>query len=127
MTFRRFLTMLSISLAVVGGPVAAGDLEDGAAAIENKDYKTARKLLTPLAQQGNRDAQRIMGLMYMYELGVNRDYLKADAQMQAAMSPADKAAMQADPQAADLDNKVRAYCKANPKAPASEAMAKAMQ
>ncbi|MDB5644740.1 hypothetical protein [Methylobacterium sp.] len=55
------------------------------------------------------------------------DYLKADAQMQAAMSPADKAAMQADPQAADLDNKVRAYCKANPKAPASEAMAKAMQ
>ncbi|MDR7040464.1 hypothetical protein J2X36_005247 [Methylobacterium sp. BE186] len=55
------------------------------------------------------------------------DYLKADAQMQAAMSPSDKAAMQADPEAAALDNKVRAYCKANPKALASEAMSKAVQ
>lgn len=55
------------------------------------------------------------------------DYLKADAQMQAAMTPADKAAMQSDPQAAELDNKVRALCKANPKTPVSEAMSKAMQ
>ncbi|NEU14850.1 hypothetical protein G3T14_22570 [Methylobacterium sp. BTF04] len=55
------------------------------------------------------------------------DYLKADAQMQAGMSPADKAAMQSDPQAADLDNKVRTFCKANPKVPTSEAMSKAMQ
>ncbi|KQP95555.1 hypothetical protein ASF55_00060 [Methylobacterium sp. Leaf119] len=55
------------------------------------------------------------------------DYLKADAQMQAAMSPADRAAMQSDPQAADLDNKVRTYCKANLKAPVSDAMSKAMQ
>ncbi|MBB2963504.1 hypothetical protein [Methylobacterium sp. R2-1] len=55
------------------------------------------------------------------------DYLKADAQMQAAMSPADRAAMQSDPHAADLDNKVRAYCKANLKASVSEAMSKAIQ
>ncbi|WHQ72510.1 hypothetical protein [Methylorubrum extorquens] len=55
------------------------------------------------------------------------DYLKADAQMQAAMSPADRAAVQSDPQAVDLGNKVRTYCKANLKAPVSEAMSKAMQ
>ena len=55
------------------------------------------------------------------------DYLKADAQMQAAMTPADKAAMQSDPQAAELDNKVRSFCKANPKTPVSEAMSKAIQ
>ena len=59
------------------------------------------------------------------------DYLKADAQMQASMSPADKAqmqtAMQADPQAAALDAKMKAYCKANPKASSSEAMTKVMQ
>jgi hypothetical protein len=55
------------------------------------------------------------------------DYLEADAEMQAAMSPADKAAMQSDPRSVDLDNKARAYCKANPGAPASEAMSKAMQ
>jgi hypothetical protein len=55
------------------------------------------------------------------------DYLKADAEMQAAMSPADKAAMQSDPKSVDLDDKARAYCEANPTAPASEAMLKAME
>lgn len=55
------------------------------------------------------------------------DYLKADAQMQAAMSPAEKAAVTADPSAAALDRKVKTYCVANPKSPVSEAMTKAMQ
>lgn len=54
------------------------------------------------------------------------DYIKADAQMQASMSAADKAAMTADPTAAALDRKVRDYCVKNPKAPVSEAMQKAM-
>ncbi|GJD46165.1 hypothetical protein AFCDBAGC_4045 [Methylobacterium cerastii] len=55
------------------------------------------------------------------------DYLKADAQAQASLSPADKAMIAADPQASALDAKMRAYCKANPKASSSEAMTKAMQ
>ena len=55
----------------------AGDLEDGAAAIEKQDYVKARKLITPLAQKGNRDGQRILGFMYMYELGLPRDYFRA--------------------------------------------------
>lgn len=54
------------------------------------------------------------------------DYLKADAQMQASMSAADKAALTADPAAAALDRKVRDYCSRNPKAPVSEAMQRAM-
>jgi len=59
------------------GLVRAGDLEDGAAAIEKGDYATARKLVTPIAQRGDRDGQRILGFMYMYELGVSRNYPKA--------------------------------------------------
>ena len=55
------------------------------------------------------------------------DYLQADAEMHAAMSPDDKAAMQIDPRSVDLDNKARAYCEANPKATASEAMLKAVE
>jgi hypothetical protein len=59
------------------------------------------------------------------------DYLKADAQMTASMSAADKATltaqMNADPSAAALDKKVKGYCAANPKASSSEAMMKAMQ
>ena len=59
------------------------------------------------------------------------DYLKSDAQMTASMSAADKATltaqMAADPSAAAMDKKMKAYCTANPKAPTSEAMMKAMQ
>lgn len=54
------------------------------------------------------------------------DYIKADAQMQAQLSAADKAALTADPTAAALDRKMRAYCLANPKVSAAEAMEKAM-
>ncbi|WP_375458027.1 hypothetical protein [uncultured Enterovirga sp.] len=54
------------------------------------------------------------------------DYLKADAEMQAAISAADKAALAKDPSATALDRKVREYCTKNPKAPASEAMEKAV-
>jgi hypothetical protein len=54
------------------------------------------------------------------------DYLKADAQMMASMSAADKALLTADPTAAALDRKMKAYCTKNPKAPTSEAMQKAM-
>ena len=55
------------------------------------------------------------------------DYLKGDQQMQAALTPADRAALASDPAATALDRKVRDYCTKNPRAPASEAMAKAMQ
>lgn len=54
------------------------------------------------------------------------DYLKADIQMQAQMTAADKAAMAKDPAAVALDKKVRDYCTKNPRAPAAEAMQKAM-
>lgn len=81
--------LLALTLLPMAAPAAAGDLEDGAAAIENKDYKKARQLLTPLAQKGNREAQRIMGLMYMYELGVPRDYLKAHMWWSLAASQRD--------------------------------------
>ena len=50
-----------------------------------------------------------------------------EAQAQASLSPADKAMMAADPEAAAMDAKMRAYCRANPKASSSEAAMKAMQ
>ncbi|GLS43715.1 hypothetical protein [Methylobacterium brachythecii] len=55
------------------------------------------------------------------------DYLKADAQAQASLSAEDKAMLQSDPQAAAIDAKVKAYCRANPKVSSSEAIMKAMQ
>ncbi|GEP11197.1 hypothetical protein [Methylobacterium gnaphalii] len=55
------------------------------------------------------------------------DYLKVEAQAQASLSAQDKAMLQADPQAAAIDAKVKAYCRANPKVLSSEAVMKAMQ
>jgi TPR repeat protein len=74
----RFLVALLAAVCVLGAqPASAGDLEDAVAAIDNKDYVKARKLVVPLAQKGNRDAHRILGFMYMYEAGVPQDTVKA--------------------------------------------------
>jgi len=70
--FSRFLfCTLALWLASVV-PVRA-DLEAGKRAYEQADYATALKELTPLAEQGNADAQVLLGLMYLRGLGVLKD------------------------------------------------------
>ena len=49
------------------------DLASGKSLYEQKDYATAFKELTPLAEQGNADAQLILGKMYMGGQGVVKD------------------------------------------------------
>ena len=53
--------VLLLSLAA---PVAAGPLEDAAAAYSRGDYATALRLLRPLADQGDAVAQNYLGVMY---------------------------------------------------------------
>lgn len=50
--FLAVLLMLSVSASVAAGP-----LEDGIAAEQKGDLETAKRLLRPLAEQGNADAQ----------------------------------------------------------------------
>jgi len=66
--------ILFLSLAV---PVAAGTLEDATAAFARGDYATALPLLRPLADQGDAQAQAVLGFMYDGGLGVARDYREA--------------------------------------------------
>jgi TPR repeat protein len=47
---------------VVAG-AAAGTLDDGVAAYQRGDYAKAMRLLRPLADQGNPDAQFNLGMM----------------------------------------------------------------
>jgi uncharacterized protein len=49
------------------------DLASGKSLYEQKDYATAFKELAPLAEQGNADAQLILGKMYMGGQGVVKD------------------------------------------------------
>jgi uncharacterized protein len=65
------------STAAVEPCAIAGPLEDGLAAYEKYDYETALKMLEPLADQGNVDAQVRLGIMYRNGRGVPVDYVKA--------------------------------------------------
>lgn len=54
-------------LLAVSGVAAAGTLEDGEAAFKHGDYATAFPLLRPLAEQGDADAQAMIGDIYQYQ------------------------------------------------------------
>jgi uncharacterized protein len=69
--------ILAINFA---GLVSARPFEDAAAATAaygKGDYATAERLLRPLAEQGDADAQNILGLMYYSGQGVPQDYAAA--------------------------------------------------
>ena len=57
--------------------VAAGPLEDADAALKRRNYPTAVRLILPLAEQGNADAQYNLGVLYDNGLGVPQDKVRA--------------------------------------------------
>ena len=71
------ITMLALSCAVNSGASIAGPLEDSLAAYDRGDYATAVRLLRPLADQGNAQAQNGLGAMYYNGKGVAQDFKEA--------------------------------------------------
>jgi TPR repeat protein len=63
--------MLAASFA---GPVAGGPFDDADAAYQKGDYATALRLLRPLAERGEPEAQVKLGFMYGLGQGVPRDH-----------------------------------------------------
>ena len=62
---RNFARSIVLLLALVlSEPVLAGPLEDANAAYGKEDYATALRLFRPLADQGDADAQFMLGGMY---------------------------------------------------------------
>jgi TPR repeat protein len=55
----------------------AGEFDDGLAAYNRGDYKTALALFTKAANKGDAAAQTGLGLMYSYGEGVPQDYNQA--------------------------------------------------
>ena len=63
--------LIAVAAIVVAAPVAnADELADGIAAVRKKDYFNAVRLLTPLAQNGNAQAQLAMGDLHYHGHGV---------------------------------------------------------
>jgi TPR repeat protein len=58
-------------------PAIAGPREDADAAYSRQDYATTLRLLKPLADQGDADAQNLLGLMYGNGQGVPKDDAQA--------------------------------------------------
>ena len=76
-----------VLLLIIPVSVPAQNLEEGQAAYQAQDYQKALQILKPLAEQGNSQAQAMLGLMYDNGHGVNKDptealkwYLKAAEQ-----------------------------------------------
>ena len=58
-------------------PVTAGPLEDADAALKRRDYESALRLIRPLAEQGDANAQYNFGVFYDNGLGVPQDKVRA--------------------------------------------------
>jgi uncharacterized protein len=71
------ITMLALSGAMNSGTIFAGPLEDSMSAYDRGDYATAVRLLRPLADQGNAQAQNGLGAMYYNGKGVAQDFKEA--------------------------------------------------
>ena len=70
-----FLLSITFLFLFIGSSVVfSGDLQDGLDAYERKDYKTAHKLFLPLAEQGDANAQFMLGGLYIQGKGVLRDF-----------------------------------------------------
>ncbi len=70
------VTAFAVLLVVLAAPAWAG-WNEGVAAYDRGDYATAFREMKPLAEQGNAEAQHILGLMYNKGQGVPQDYAEA--------------------------------------------------
>jgi len=66
------ILVLASATAAVAGP-----LDDADAAIKRRDYATALRIIRPLAERGDANAQYNLGVFYDNGLGVPRDRIRA--------------------------------------------------
>ena len=81
---RKRLLRCALAFSLISVIPALADLEAGKRAYEQRDYRTALKELKPLAEQGNPEAQALLGLMYNLGRGVPFDVGQAMKWFKAA-------------------------------------------
>ncbi len=73
MKLKRAIAAAIVLVSAFSVPVAAGALEDAAAAHARGDYAKALRLIRPLANDGDAAAQFNLGVMYLTGHGVQQD------------------------------------------------------
>lgn len=93
---RAMLKAALMAAALSLGPVAsmaAGPIDDAAAAYQRRDYAAALRLYRPLAEQGVAAAQYSLGVMYYTGQGVPRNFVEASKWYRLAAAQGDAGAM----------------------------------
>lgn len=88
-SFRGALLLTVAAFALVAQPSIATPLGDGLAAYASGDFGRAMQILRPLAEDGNEDAQLMLGFMYHDGEGVPRSNVHAYVWFSLSMSNAD--------------------------------------
>jgi TPR repeat protein len=87
---------IALLLWLVTMPAVGADspgVDDGAALIQELEYGEAYNMLEPLASQGDARAQVLVGYMYQYGQGIDRDIDKAESWYRKAAEKWDPNAM----------------------------------
>jgi TPR repeat protein len=71
------LALVLVLLLVAGVPANASPLSDGIFAFRRGDFALALRWLGPLAEQGNPEAQALLGFMYEFGRGVPQNQVVA--------------------------------------------------
>jgi TPR repeat protein len=74
---KLFIALLAASFIAMAGGAFAASYDDAMTAYDNGDYATALKLLRPLAERGDTNAQYSIGRMYAKGEGVPKDEAEA--------------------------------------------------
>src|SRR3954470_13266351 len=74
---RRGLTLIALVACGFSIRAMAAPMEDGQAAYDRGDYRTAQRLWQPLATEGNARAQNNLGVMYENGQGVAQNLNEA--------------------------------------------------
>ena len=79
LNIRALIITLSILFGiVVPNFIKADELQDAVRVLNNRNFETAYKMLTPLAEKGNAAAQLIVGMMYFKGKGIEKNIIQAD-------------------------------------------------
>ena len=84
MRLQHEITLFVSTIVLSTGLAAGGDLASAKHDYQEKNYSAALQESTPLAEQGNADAQVLLGRMYLMGQGVTQDRAQAMKWFQAA-------------------------------------------
>lgn len=86
--------IIIVSVLIAFSANAYADFSSGIDAYTKKDYATALKEFKPVADQGNPDAQFMLGYMYASGKGVLQDYIRAHMWFNLSASQGNERAME---------------------------------